>query len=585
MADDIKRLNYFDHQFLREKDFNDEQAYHLRLQRDHARLMHTPGIAEGLEVPDPPTGSKTVTVRKGIAYDREGRRLVLAEDTEIELGHLGETATAVYLAIAYDETPTDPSDEGGIEGDTRWAETPRIEVLETPPNENESTALVLARIAWHGGAVGNIKRDERKLAGVLASDLEVRRLVLASDRIDSGSWVQAKLGEASQADLYGSLIVNGDLSVTGSITGNIPLPIASIDGVSHPGGDVDLHSSGAIQIQPEKEEHRIMIGENHSPRTDNPHGTTAEQVGALSTAGGELSGNLEIKGTLGIGTSSPASSEEHRSLRGLLLDVHGVGDGEKKGIECYVKDGEGFKRGIYTSITGGGIKTAGEFLASTSTPGWPTKGLDVFAQGQAAKIYSIHCKAHGSGRSEIYGIRSEITSDGSSTKAYAGWFQGNVHVLGTLSKTNGAFLIDHPVDPYNQTLRHSFVESPEELCLYRGKLLLDDTGRGVVEVPSYFPALTAEHEATVTLTAIGRQPFAASYEWNADFTAFDVYGNPNAEVSYQVLARRDDPAIHILRRPVEEEKQGSDRGKLLFPAAYGEKDDTGPNLEDDEESL
>jgi hypothetical protein len=104
-------------------------------------------------------------------------------------------------------------------------------------------------------------------------------------------------------------------------------------------------------------------------------------------------------------------------------------------------------------------------------------------------------------------------------------------------------------------------------------------------MPDYFRELTYEQEATVTLTAIGRKPFATSYEWNSDFTEFTVYGDPSSEVSYQVLACRDDPAIHILRRPVEEEKQGSDRGKLLFPAAYGEKDDTGPDLEDDEESL
>ena len=40
MADDVKRLNYFDKQFLHEQDFNDEQAYHVQHQRDTKHFAH-----------------------------------------------------------------------------------------------------------------------------------------------------------------------------------------------------------------------------------------------------------------------------------------------------------------------------------------------------------------------------------------------------------------------------------------------------------------------------------------------------------------------------------------------------------------
>jgi hypothetical protein len=76
-----------------------------------------------------------------------------------------------------------------------------------------------------------------------------------------------------------------------------PGGIKSIAGVENEGGDVELAQAGSIEITPDNENKRITIGESHSPRTDNPHETTAEQVGALSTAGGYVTGPVHIKTT------------------------------------------------------------------------------------------------------------------------------------------------------------------------------------------------------------------------------------------------------------------------------------------------
>ena len=73
MAQPIKRLHYFDHQFLREDDFTDEQEYHMGMTRLHNRLLHTWGIADGLEV-EFETGASAVTVRSGTAVDSQGRQ-------------------------------------------------------------------------------------------------------------------------------------------------------------------------------------------------------------------------------------------------------------------------------------------------------------------------------------------------------------------------------------------------------------------------------------------------------------------------------------------------------------------------------
>jgi hypothetical protein len=106
--------------------------------------------------------------------------------------------------------------------------------------------------------------------------------------------------------------------------------------------------------------------------------------------------------------------------------------------------------------------------------------------------------------------------------------------------------------------------------MYRGTATLDEHGRATVELPDYFPALTDEQNATVHLTPVGEGTPGASYRWNDEHSAVTVFGAAHAEVAYLVLAARDDPVIHQLDRPVEEEKGGDfERGQLLYPEAFG----------------
>jgi hypothetical protein len=76
---------------------------------------------------------------------------------------------------------------------------------------------------------------------------------------------------------------------------NVPAAgIVSVDGVSNPGGDVDLIQTNAITITPNDGANTITFGETHSARSDNPHSVTAAQTGALvsvdgvSNAGGDV---------------------------------------------------------------------------------------------------------------------------------------------------------------------------------------------------------------------------------------------------------------------------------------------------------
>ena len=66
----------------------------------------------------------------------------------------------------------------------------------------------------------------------------------------------------------------------------------------------------------------------------------------------------------------------------------------------------------------------------------------------------------GSGNSGGSGIVASASPAGSNGAkvGLAGSFLGDVEVLGNLSKGGGSFKIDHPLDPENKYLFHSFVE-------------------------------------------------------------------------------------------------------------------------------
>ena len=150
-------------------------------------------------------------------------------------------------------------------------------------------------------------------------------------------------------------------------------------------------------------------------------------------------------------------------------------------------------------------------------------------------------------------------------------FDHSIQVYGGVYKTVCNFEIDHPLDPLGKLLRHTSVESPQPVVIYRGKAELDASGEAVVELPAYFVALTREDEATVMVTPIGR-PFMTGYEWDVGFGSFRAYGDANRSISWVVYADRDDPSLHRHHHLVEEEKGpevGCPQGRLLDPEAYG----------------
>lgn len=212
MADQIKRLNFFKHQFLRASDFIDEQKYHMEMRRRHNRTLHTWGIAgSGLKVTFA-QGATAVSVSPGMAIDSQGREIILTADKTVELSGL-QAGSAVYITIAYAEKQTDPSNETGAEGNTRWTEDPTPVPSLTKPSD-VGTNIVLARVTRNGTTVTGVDESERRSAGVEAGDLTVRVLTLSRPNVDAGTWPRLSCSGPNQSALEnGSLKIDANREV------------------------------------------------------------------------------------------------------------------------------------------------------------------------------------------------------------------------------------------------------------------------------------------------------------------------------------------------------------------------------------
>lgn len=235
----VQRLNYFHYQFLQERDFKDEQSYHVAMRRRHNQEFHTWGRVRGLDVSFL-AGERKVTISPGTAVDSLGREIIFESNYEVDLqSRAGQT---VYLTVAYREEATDPSTQPGVAGNfTRTTESFQTPRLSTTLPADPSLDVILARITLNtmppDGAVTAVSFAERTEAGakIGQADLPAVRFTVPTHggsewpRISGtnvslpGTGVQGIAVDASVAAFTGSvnvvqnLTVQGDLNVHGVV--------------------------------------------------------------------------------------------------------------------------------------------------------------------------------------------------------------------------------------------------------------------------------------------------------------------------------------------------------------------------------
>ena len=203
-------------------------------------------------------------------------------------------------------------------------------------------------------------------------------------------------------------------------------------------------------------------------------------------------------------------------------------------------------RGSTTNTTGSGVQGDANGGNAAGVFGLNTSGAGIWGRTTA-------------GGSAVYG---EVFGGG-----LAGRFIGPVNVQGTLTKSAGSFKIDHPLDPANKFLSHSFVESPDMMNIYNGNVTTDANGSATVTLPNYFAALNRDFRYQLTVLGqfaqviVSRKIAGNTFEIRTD--------KPGVEVSWQVTGIRQDAYAKEHPIVVEELKPAEEKGLYLYPAGFG----------------
>jgi hypothetical protein len=296
-------------------------------------------------------------------------------------------------------------------------------------------------------------------------------------------------------------------------------------------GDVILKGQGGMGIKLVDAAGRTLAGfgriDSSTNRRMGVYGKT-EQAGDLA---GVFDGDVEIDGGV-----YATSLHIVRAPGDTVVHFNDDGTSEHKGLETY-------RAGLQTVLTNGNILRMN-----------PAEGLTLKTAGGQ--------------------FRGHMDPSGNGLFAGNVGVAGNLNIGGTLSKAGGSFKIDHPLDPANKYLYHSFVESPDMKNMYDGVVVLDAQGVGVVTLPIWFDALNRDFRYQLTAIGVPGPNLFISQKINENqFTV--AGGTPGMEVSWQVTGTRKDAYAEKHRIPVEEKKPVAERGRFLYPDVFGLSRDRG----------
>ncbi|MBK9188320.1 MAG: hypothetical protein IPM33_05120 [Phycisphaerales bacterium] len=325
----------------------------------------------------------------------------------------------------------------------------------------------------------------------------------------------------------------------------------------------------------------VAIHATNSAPTSNAYVIRAEQLSTTGTAIYATTAGTGV-GVSGISLGGTGVFANGGGPNGTGVEALGWGAGN-----AVRADGRGNAVGIYaTSGT-----TAGRFVTVSTTNSNPT--LVAENDSTISSAFAVHGIINSTSPGVFSaGVRGENRGTGgpgvgvygshagngfgvygttAGASGYAGYFQGRVHVTGALTKGSGTFKIDHPLDPENKYLSHSFVESPDMMNVYNGNIRTDEGGLAVVELPAYFEALNREfrYQLTVIDESDNDFIFAKVLRPVAANRFVIKTSQPDTLVSWQVTGIRQDAFARANPVVPEVEKTKAERGRYLHPEAFG----------------
>jgi len=312
----------------------------------------------------------------------------------------------------------------------------------------------------------------------------------------------------------------------------------------------------------------------------------------------------------GVNATGDIGIEATGSYAGLIAS--GISYGISAEGNQYGVFGSGVQNGVFGEATGGpgvsgvgdtgvvggggtygvyGTAETGVYGTGTTYGVYGTGPDGVYGIGTGSGVYGtgptgVSAISNAQGNPGIYAQAGESgwavdaydTSNGTGVLAgsgsgYAGYFNGDVQVDGTLSADKKDFKIDHPLDPGNKYLVHTSVESSEMKNIYDGVVTTDAQGEATVRLPEWFEALNTDFRYQLTVIGQFAQAIIARKVENHQFK---IRTNaPNVEVSWQVTGVRQDAYAKAHPLVVEEKKPEKERGFYLHPELYGAPEEQG----------
>jgi hypothetical protein len=293
-------------------------------------------------------------------------------------------------------------------------------------------------------------------------------------------------------------------------------------------------------------------------------GTAPNYGGYLSATGGSTNINCGVRGDARNAAAATAFNEGVLGLADSSLGINRGVDGEASGTLS-----GSFNQGVFgvaSAANDVNSENVGVFALADKSAGF---NIGVFALsdtslGTGGSPGPSNIALYAAATCVTCTQSTAITSGGNSAAAQ---FFGDVSVQGMMAKTGGTFKIDHPQDPANKYLIHSFVESPDMMNIYNGNITTDANGEAVVSMPGYFEAENIDFRYQLTVIGTFAQAIVLKEISNNKFVV--KTDKPNVKVSWMVTGVRNDLWAQNRRVIPEVEKTGADKGKYLHPEYYG----------------
>jgi len=290
---------------------------------------------------------------------------------------------------------------------------------------------------------------------------------------------------------------------------------------------------------------------------------------AQSTSSAANSAN---RGVFGNGNST--SSVFNQGVLGIAIPTRNSTTGYNAGVLGEAAGHSNINYGFISLNYGTGNTNYGsaDFAYGSVTGSKKNIGSYAYAFGADTNI-AVRAYAKDDAGSVNYGVYSEVAGiAGSMAGRFIGntRVEGNLVVTGSISKGSGTFKIDHPDDPENKFLVHSFVESPDMMNVYNGNAITDANGFVTVELPDYVENTNKDYR--YQLTPIGQFAQCIIKEKVKGNKFVIQTDKPNVEVSWMITGIRSDPYANQNRIVPVVDKDQNEKGKYLHPEAYGKDD-------------